>query len=187
MGLLHTLSTSALIARKASLKSPEELTDEEKTVVPYAAFIVSLLSEIQQEAKAAKRAANDDDATKVVRAQVKSLLKGLDSAVAEAVAGAGVGENASEDLKAAALAKGEAVKQTAWYAETQTKAAYLSALIPAPLDTHHLTMAITDAAASLDTTPVMKEMGRIMKALNERFPGQIDGALVRKLLETGAC
>lgn len=187
MALLDKLHASTLAARKASLKSPDDLTEDEKAIVAYAVFLVTLLADINSAAKAdGNRAPTDADADKVVRSQAKSLRKGLDTAVEEAVKA--VSEEGDPEAVAQAKAvKADAVRSSTWYSETQAKVAFLENLIPAPLDQHHLTMAITDAAADLDTKPVMREMGRIMKALNEKYPGQIDGALVRKLIEAGAC
>lgn len=176
MALLEDLKKMSMAARKAAMRkdwalpgtlaylsmTDAEIADQaaQQALAPHASFLSKVLADVNLAAKSDKppREANDLDADKVIRTTVKQLQ--------DAAAAAG---------------------DTAYGHTVAEQIDMLKSFLPEPLDEHHLTMAITDAAAFLDTQPVMKEMGRIMKRLNELHPGRIDGGLVRKLIESGAC
>ncbi len=176
MALLEELRTKSLAARKAAMRKDWALPGtppylmmseaevavqaEQQALAPHAAFLAKVIADITEIARADRpsRAPTDMDAVKVLRTTVK-------------------------ELQDAATTAGE----SAYGVSLAEQIAMLAAYLPEPMDEHHLTMAITDAAAFLDTQPVMKEMGRIMKRLNELHPGRIDGTLVRRLIESGAC
>lgn len=187
MGLLTKIHADILTARKAVLsKTEEELTDDQKRLAPHSALLVTLLSEINAVAKAdGNRQPTDADADKAIRSSIKTMAGGMETSLTEARNS--IPDDGTPKTQNAIEAKVQAVKDSTWFKNTQAQSTFLQTYVPPPLDKHHLTMAVTDAAAFLDTVPTMKEMGRIMKRLNEIYPGQINGALVREILESGNC
>jgi len=136
-----------------------------KSQSPMASFLGMTLSEVQLVAKNdGQREPTDADADKVIRAGIKSMTK--------AIAG---------DGKIPPLPVGEP-----YTVEMQAKLDLLSTYIPEPLDSETLRQAIHAAAGALGLPIEMRSMGQIMSALNESYPGRIDGVSVKGLISNGA-
>jgi uncharacterized protein YqeY len=167
MALLDDFRAQVLEARKSG--------DE------HATFLVMVLSDINNIAKAdvkpaptaddphavLRRQPTDDDAAKVINAQIKQLALLLDGSAEKKIAPLPADSDYAKQVRA--------------------KLDLLKALVPGPLTGEPLQVAIREAADFCDTSIEIKSMGAIMKRLNEVYPGRIDGAEVKTLILSGAC
>ncbi len=161
MGLLTTFQAAVLTARKSKDKN--------------AAFLAMISSEITNTAKSAKiktadgftygRQATDDDADQILRTTTKSLENTL------------AGNDKSPPIPAG----------TPYHDQLTTQISLLKAFLPEKLDDETLKREIREAAYATDSEVSIKSIGPIMKQLNAKFPGQIDGASVKDHLTKGDC
>lgn len=132
----------------------------------HAAFLALILSEASALAKAEQRALTDADAETAIRAAVKGFDKTLAGDEAKGI----LPLPTDSDYGRRVIAQRDVI----------------AALVPQPLTGDALNMAVRDAADATESEISPRSMGAIMGWLKIKFPGRVDGALVKHILATGA-
>lgn len=157
MELLKGLQDATMEQRKAAV---------EHTGGEHATFLAMVLSDIYAVAKRDQRVAVDADAEPVMRMHVKQLTTLLDG-------------DPTTEVPIAPL------PASPYRDQTIAKRALLNSLLPQFLEGQELFDAIRQVADAADVSPSMKTIGPIMKGLQEAYPSQISGALVKDALTNG--
>jgi uncharacterized protein YqeY len=129
--------------------------------------------------------------------QAKSVLRMALAALQNAEVAGKVAKRLTEDEELAVITREvrqrkesaetyDAAGRAEMAAQEAAEAEFLSKYLPAPLTDDELAalvdQAVADAAAELGEAPTMKQMGAIVKAVNEQVKGRAEGSKVAALV-----